>query len=178
MRNVRVIMIVFPTNGKTRDSIETNTPSPRFFGATTQKEPNTMNASQKTANILRNLASRGISLTFDEVNTLRRAELTLHRWAENECGNSNNHMSWAIERDDETGKPFLVKHLHQPTASGRVSWRVAIADREAGALRRIKAICDANGLYFWQQMDPRGCALFVHSEPLTDSAYTNGIAIC
>jgi len=132
-----------------------------------------MNASQKTANILRNLASRGISLTFDEVNTLRRAELTLHRWAEGECGNSNNHMSWAIERDDTTGKPFMVTHRHDGKTTRR-----PVADREAGALRRIKAICDANGLHFWHQMDPRGCALFVHNEPLTDSAYTNGIAIC
>lgn len=110
-----------------------------------------------------------------EINQLLRAERTLHRWAERECGDGSD---WAIERDDETGKPMNVYH-------GQGARRAyPIADREAGALRRVKAICDRHGLGFFHQGDPRGCALYVlrpgdvpRGEP-TDAYYTRGIAIC
>ena len=107
-----------------------------------------------------------------DARTLRLAERTLHRWAELECGDSDAYSSWMIERDDATGKPFHVYHH----GDGRVT-RTPIPDREAGALRRVAALCTARGWSFYQQTDPRGCALYVAIEPLTNTNYTNGIAV-
>lgn len=132
-----------------------------------------MSARQATLALMQQLGSRGISLSFDEVNTLRRAELTLQRWAELECGDGNDYASWSIERDEETGLPYMCRYPHD----GEMR-RHRIADREAGALRRIAAICKANGLHFYHQTDPRGCALYVSNEPLPDHNYTHGVACC
>lgn len=111
--------------------------------------------------------------TVEDVNVLRRAELTLQRWSEGECGNGNDFCSWSIERDEETGIPYRVTYPHDSK-----SYRTRIADREAGALKRIKAVCDRLGIHYFHQGDPRGCALYVSREALTDSNYTNGIAVC
>jgi hypothetical protein len=123
---------------------------------------------------MQQLGARGISLSFDEANTLRRAELTLQSWAEQECGDSNNYASYSIERNEDTGIPYRVTRWHDST-NARYH---RIADREAGALRRVKAICKAHGLHFYHQTDPRGCALYVSNEPLPDHNYTRGVACC
>ena len=133
-----------------------------------------MTARLKTNAIQRAIFNRtGISLAFDDANTLRRAELTLQAWGEAECGDSNDYNSWAIERDEETGKPYKCIYPHK----GEMR-RYRIADREAGALKRVAEVCKRNGLHFFHQTDPRGCALYVSNEPLTDSYYTRGIACC
>lgn len=109
-----------------------------------------------------------------ETDTLRRAEMTLSRWAERECGDGSN---WAIERDEETGKPFNVYH-----GEGKPR-RYAIADREKGALRRIDALMAAHPeLIAYHQGDPRGCALYVVRKAdvpegeSVDRFYTRGFA--
>ena len=121
---------------------------------------------------------RGISSTigFDDVLSLVRAQATLHRWAEYECGTEVNggSMSTSIERDDETGKPFRWFYPHR---DGYKPFSYPIPDREAGALRRVAAICQRNGLHFYHQTDPRGCAIYVSDEPLNSSNYTNGLAV-
>lgn len=114
----------------------------------------------------------------DDANTLRRAQLTLHRWAEEECGDSNGGGSRAIERDEETGKPYVVRHWWGDGKAKTITTRTLIPDREAGALRRVKEVCDRLGMYFYHQTDPRGCQLYVSNEPLTDQSYTNGVACC
>jgi len=112
----------------------------------------------------------GISLDFDDANTLRRAERTLQRWAELACGNERG----CIERDETSGIP---------------QWRYAddigkyygyrIADKEAGALRRIAEVCERTGLHYFHQTDPRGCALYVSNQPLPDNNYSSaGVACC
>ena len=115
----------------------------------------------------------GVALSFDDCNTLRRAELTLQSWSEAECGDGNDYASWSIERDEQTGIPYRCRYPHQ----GKMT-KYRIPDREAGALRRIKEVCARNGLHFYHQGDPRGCALYVSNEPLTDSAYNRGVACC
>lgn len=133
-----------------------------------------MSARQATYELMHRLSSRGIELSFDEANTLRRAELTLQRWAELECGDGNGY----IERDEGTGIPRYfncrARYLdpHDPRAWHR------IADREAGALKRVQAICKAHGLAYYHQTDPRGCALYVSKEPIRDNDYTRGVACC
>jgi hypothetical protein len=116
--------------------------------------------------------ARGIDLNFDDANTLRRAERTLHGWAEQECGDSNDWRSWAIERDEETEKPFRVSHVH---STGKIS-HYAIPDRERGAMRRVSALCARLGIYHYHQTDPRGCALYISAEPIDQSTYDRGVS--
>lgn len=137
-----------------------------------------------------------LGLTRDEADALRRASMTLSSWAELECGDGNDYGSWAIERDDQegyrldrrghaedakhipTGKPFMVHH-HYRHGKGADSVSVSpVADREKGALRRVAAICEAHGLHFYHQTDPRGCALYVSAEPLADTDYNKGVGVC
>lgn len=109
---------------------------------------------------------QALGFTYEESVALRRIEMTLKRWAERECGDGSD---WIIERDEETGKPYNVYH-------GRgTSRRYPIADREAGALRRLKAIVEArnarayvngqciNPVAAYHQGDCRGCMVYVVS---------------
>jgi hypothetical protein len=114
-------------------------------------------------------------ITVDELDALLRCERTLQRWAERECGDGSN---WAIERDEATGRPYNVYH-----GPGKPH-RYAIADREAGAIRRAKAIAKAHGLDIYHQGDCRGCMLYLirHGDvPVGESVgsyYNRGIAVC
>lgn len=132
-----------------------------------------MKARDKDYKLAYMLEKKGITLHLMDINTLRRAALTLQRWSELECGDSNNYASWAIERDDVTNIPYFVTHPHD---SNKVSRR-RIADREKGALRRVKAVCDNAGLFFYHQGDPRGCSLYISREPLKDFDYNKGVPI-
>ena len=105
-----------------------------------------------------------LGFTFAESSSLIRAERTLSRWGEAECNGD-------IQRDEKTGIPwrfFGAAHQH----------KCATADREAGALRRVAAICTRAGVHFFHQTDPRGCSLYVSRNPLSDNNYSNGIAVC
>jgi len=135
------------------------------------------NARNATFKLISDFSRRGIQMDFDDANTLRRAELTLQRWSEGECGDGNDFASWAIERDEQTGIAYRVTYSHMAKA-GSGPFRERIADREAGALRRVKAICEKYGIHFYHQGDPRGCALYVSPDILTDSNYSRGIACC
>lgn len=110
-----------------------------------------------------NMERHGIN--SDDAAKLRRIEMTLHRWAELECGDGNEYASWAIERDEKTDKPYMVTHYYGIRGGagegGRVS-RSRIADHEAGALRRLQRIMAAYPeLTYYHQTDPRGCALYI-----------------
>jgi hypothetical protein len=127
----------------------------------------------KTRELQMRLNNRGIDATFEQAEILRRAELTLQSWSELECGNSDQWKSYGIERDEKTDKPYMVTHMND----GR-TFRRPVPDREKGALKRIAETCKVLGIYFFHQTDPRGCALYVHTEPLPDNNYTQGIACC
>jgi len=131
-----------------------------------------MTAEQETRELMARLSNRGIPLDFDQANVLRRAERTLHRWNELECGDGNEFASWTIERSEETGIPYLVTYPHK-----KESHRHRIPDREAGVKRRIEKLAKEKGLFVYYQTDPRGCALYVSPEPFNANDYTRGIAI-
>lgn len=126
------------------------------------------------------LLKAGIS--FEHAAELRRISMTLHRWHEMECGDGNDYASWSIVRGkktggvfeyDDNGKPFIERHAH---TSNKPTY-TAIADRERGALVRLAAImANYPTLSAYVQTDPRGCALYI-GEGLTDTNYSNGIAI-
>lgn len=132
---------------------------------------------QRTVRFFESLGRLGF--TYSEADSLRLIEKTLARWSEKECGDGNDYSSWAIERDETTGKPYLAVYPHN-----RPSYRTPIADREAGALRRAKAILAAHpGLWMYYQGDPRGCSLYVGRQADVEgmalgSVYTRGIACC
>ena len=133
-----------------------------------------MSARQATNALQHSIFTRcAVSLSFDDANTLRRAELTLQRWGEQECGDGNDYCSWSIERDEITQVPYFCTYPHNGPMR-----RYRIADKERGALKRIAEVCKRNGMHFFHQTDPRGCALYVSHEPLTDSEYSRGVACC
>ncbi len=125
-----------------------------------------MDAERKTRLLWYRLERGGINCSFEQAETLRRAEMTLHRWGEGECGNDRG----CIEMDETTGRYF---------------WRYSdgrrghdMADRKSGALRRVAQVCAELGLHFYHQGDPRGAALYVSREPLTDVDYNRGVCCC
>lgn len=138
--------------------------------------------------LLMRLQAMGFS--YEEAQQLRRIEMTLHRWAEAECNG-------VIQRDAESGKPFRVVSYCPPSRKADFCEKhYPIADREAGALKRLKAIVLArntreampgdtlNLITPYHQGDPRGCALYLlkgsdlSPDYSIDQIYTRGLAVC
>ena len=144
-----------------------------------------------TLDMLTRLHDLGIST--DDAISLRRIAMTLHRWHELECGDSNDYASWGIVRGsykpegftyDEDGKPFKEVHPH----SGKHTRYYAMHDRERGALKRMAAIMARYpGFTSYVQGDPRGCALYIvpktglfstnPSREYLEANYSRGIAV-
>jgi hypothetical protein len=120
---------------------------------------------------LNRLTAAGFS--WHHANQLRLIAMTLHRWAERECGDGNG----CISRDETTGKP-----VWESSWGGKP---VPIRDMEAGALRRLKTILlHYPGWAAFHQGDPRGASLYVYKPAdipagaSVDSCYSSrGIAI-
>lgn len=99
-------------------------------------------------------ALTGLGFTEEEANKLRTISNTLRRWFERECSNDYG----VIERDEETGKPFLRNYQGK---------RFAVADLERGAMNRLAKIMAARNsresvpLAYYIQTDPRGAALYI-----------------
>lgn len=106
-------------------------------------------------------------ITLDQAMALRRYAMALDRWNELECGDSNDYSSFCIERDESTGKPYMCVYPHK---SDKVSRR-SIPDKETGALKRAKAICDLLGVRMSHQRDPRGPSLAIVGENRTAVFY-------
>lgn len=117
-----------------------------------------------------------LGFCYDEIETLRRAQMTLHRWAEHECNG-------AIQRDEATDIPYW----HSDYSGIKL---VKAPDREKGALKRVMATLAARNarnegsLSFYHQTDPRGCSLYimrpgdVPDGEEVSSYYSRGIAVC
>ena len=143
-----------------------------------------------------------LGFTQEEAEQLRRISMTLHRWYELECGDSNQYGAWAIERDENgEGPPYLVHHHYQHGNGKDTTTRTRIADRERGAERRLRAIVDARNtrgrchpvetcqcsycvpISYYLQTDPRGAPLYiirpgdVPEGKEVESWYTRGICV-
>lgn len=140
---------------------------------------------------------RRLGFESHEVDTLRRISNTLQRWYELECGTDGG----CIERDEATGKPYWVNYHSRYLSANDPRSRSRIADREAGALRRLQKImrdvnerrfvgdgastldshCDDLSAYV--QTDPRGAGLYILRpgdvpEGLSvESCYTRGVCV-
>ncbi len=149
-------------------------------------------------------------ISFEDARALRRISMTLHRWHELECGDGKNYGSWCITRGkwqtlsiaahealgetqvntkrqfvhDDHGRPFM-EHHHYAHGKGKDTVTYSLmADREAGALRRLAKIMKAYPtLSYYVQGDPRGAALYilrpgdVPEGCSPDSCYNRGIAV-
>lgn len=92
------------------------------------------------------LANAGFTLR--DILALGKIERSLHRWDELLCGTAQCH----IERDENTGTPFLVDARQ----------RRRIPDRQKIALRKLDEIMSRYPYSLaYHQPDPRGCALYV-----------------
>ena len=103
-----------------------------------------------------------LGINYQDANSLRRIALTLRRWFELECGDGNNHGSWAIERDETTDKPYMVHHHYRHGQGKDTVTRRLIPDRETGARTRLAAIlAKYPTLHAYIQTDPRGASLYL-----------------
>lgn len=116
-----------------------------------------------------------LGISRPDAEALRRCAMTLHRWSELECGDGNAHASWAIERDEASGIPYMVTHYNHGEPKGR---RRRIPDRDAGARKRIARILKAYpGLSAYVQGDPRGAPLFILPPDVSADNYNRGVAV-
>jgi len=60
-----------------------------------------------------------LGFTRNEAESLRRISRTLTRWFELECGNGNEYASWTIERNEDSGIPYMVRYSHTATTPTR-----------------------------------------------------------
>lgn len=130
-----------------------------------------------------------LGINHDDATALRRISMTLHRWHEMECGDSNDYNSWCVTRGkkqpegfvyDDAGKPYIETHPH----NGGATRYTPIADRETGARKRLTAIMARYPtLQAYVQGDPRGAALYilrpgdVPEGGAVDSYYSRGVAV-
>lgn len=103
-------------------------------------------------------AALGTTMTDADARILRRAEIRLRNWGTRECNGD-------VQRDEETGD-----------VSDRYGRKVR--DHETATLKRVAALCAHWGLSFYHQGDPRGAALYVAREPMTDSNYASRGVSC
>lgn len=113
-----------------------------------------MNRKEATRQTHQQDTLRSLGFTNEEADKLRRISMTLHRWHELECGTEGG----CIERDDDGRTYWKSEH------SG---WRTRTADRETGAIKRLRGIIHArnvraeDAINFYIQGDPRGAALYI-----------------
>lgn len=129
---------------------------------------------QRYTHLVQSLALLGFSQ--DETDRLLRIEKTLHRWHEMECNGD-------IQRDEVTGEPF--RYFDTRTTTGHwTKHKTPTSDRENGALKRLAKILEGKNVTYYQQGDPRGCALYLlrpQDVPAGESPcayYSRGIAVC
>jgi hypothetical protein len=119
-----------------------------------------------------------LGLSTEEALQLRRISMTLHRWYELECGDSNDYASWSIERDEATNKPYKCIYPHD----GK-SYRYPTPDLEAGAHRRLAKLMKMHpDLTYYCQTDPRGASLYIlRTQDIEgqdiQQVYTRGVAV-
>lgn len=133
---------------------------------------------------------RSLGFTTAEAESLRRISMTLHRWHELKC----RAYSACIVRGrlidgaftyDDNGRPY-VEYVGP---SGLTARYAPLADRERGALRRLRAILQRrNGvsqtlLTYYIQTHQRGAALYIlRPGDVPDGAdaaayYTRGVCV-
>ena len=118
-----------------------------------------------------------LGLSMVQADKIRLISKTLGNWAEKECGIDR----CCIERDDVTNKPYWT---YEGMRDGKRT-RYPIADKEAGAIKRLNAImANYPTLAWYHQRDPRGAQVYIYrksdlrKDANIDSYYSSvGIAV-
>ena len=102
--------------------------------------------------------------------------MTLHRWSERECNGE-------IERDETTGKVF-ANSMAYINGYSKKNHTYSIPDKETGALKRLdKIMSKYPDLWYYNQTDPRGCALYIGKKSdlrdgeKIDAVYSRGFGV-
>jgi hypothetical protein len=135
---------------------------------------------------------KSLGISDDDAWQLRRISMTLHRWSELECGNSNDSASYCLVRGvkkdgefvyDDNGKPFIEMHFYHSNGGPKVRYYQK-PDLERGALKRLtKIMARYPNLSSYVQGDPRGASLYilrpgdVPEGEAVDSYYSRGLAV-
>lgn len=131
-----------------------------------------------------------LGIEWDDCHALRRIAMTLHKWFEDECGDSNDRYSKCLTRGhkknghdfeyDDNGRPYWEVHWHNENKARYVP----TPDRETGACKRLaKIMAKYPGLVSYIQTDPRGAPLYIlQSSDIPagaklDSCYSRGVAV-
>lgn len=134
---------------------------------------------------VKRLVDEGIP--FVDACDLRKVAMTLQKWHEKSCGWEDGGTSFCITRGKKVGDSFEYDeegepHVESHPLRGGVYYK-KIADKERGALARLKIILNAykNFVAFVQQ-DPRGAPLYIiHKDKLRErdieTCYSDGIAV-
>lgn len=125
-----------------------------------------------------------IGITTEDAFQLRRIAMTLHRWHELECGDSDNYGSRCITRGrksngsfeyNDNGRPFIERHWHRGEPNAQY---FSIPDREAGAKKRLAKIMQRYPtLQAYIQTDPRGASLYILPPGTDADNYNCGVAV-
>lgn len=141
---------------------------------------------RNTVDMLNRLHDIGIS--SDDALALRRISMTLHKWHEDECGDSNDKYSRCLVRGnkangkfhyDDEGKPYWEVHWH---SKNKARYTLTL-DRETGARKRLaKIMARYPELVAYVQTDPRAAALYILNradlgERDISSCYYRGVAV-
>lgn len=99
-------------------------------------------------------AAPQLGIDTDTALRVLRIAQTLHTWAVHECNGTKQRE----EREVSPGvwEPTGKWHWFNPDTGRKVG---LAANLEAGALRRLQALCEQTGLGFEHQGDPRGYVL-------------------
>lgn len=126
-----------------------------------------------------------IGVAYSDAEALRRISMTLRNWFEYECGTGDDRVSRSIERDENgEGRPFM--RIQYQGFNGWIDERRPIADREAGAKKRLAAIMAKYKRRFaaYIQGDCRGASLYILRKRVDfrkgenlDQIYTRGVAV-
>lgn len=135
---------------------------------------------QRRYRLVEQVRARGFS--FEETEALLRIERTLSKWGELECGTGNDHVTLLVERDEETGKPFLRRQWADWDGKWHDTKR-PYPDKEKHAIARLgKIMASHPNFVAYHQGDPRGCCLYIVRKAELEggdinSLYTRGLAI-
>jgi hypothetical protein len=107
-----------------------------------------------------------LGVSWSDAETLRLISVRLHSWDERLCNDTE---------EDEDGTAYRLTNLGGPGPIMR--WKCP--NRGRGALARLAKIAARYpNLTFFHQSDPRGAALYVGPEGMTDCNYSSmGVAV-
>lgn len=121
---------------------------------------------QKTGRIVSALTQQDSTKEYNWtiLNKIRRDSITLRRLYECECNGCTRERpaGWSWSDYDKV----------------RIIQMAWVEKRIEAVRSRIERNCKALGLHYYHQTDPRGCALYVSNNPISDNSYsTSSVAI-